>query len=172
MGEWTSASITGRFLSKLEKIIISPCRVLVLPIPELKKNHKNNLIIRSVLLGGSVFVNVILIGVICVGFFLIYRKKFQTIITKGGAVDMNLRCFTYKELVETTDGFKEELGKGAIGVVYKGVIQTGSNVLAVNKIGGHRFFFQPCSCGKPVLVLFPTSPSRLEHVDQTLAPSE
>jgi len=47
-------------------------------------------------------------------------------------VDMNLRCFTYKELVEATDGFKEKLGKGAFGVVYKGVIQTGSTVLAVN----------------------------------------
>jgi len=140
-----------------------------LPIPEPKKNDKDNSIIGSVLLGGSVFVNVILIGVICVGFFLIYRKKFQTIITKGGAVDMNLRCFTYKELVETTDGFKEELGKGAFGVVYKGVIQTGSTVLAVNGTGGQKFFFQPCSCGQPVLVLFPTSQSRLEHVDQTFS---
>jgi len=85
-------------------------------------------------------------------------------------VDMNLRCFTYKELVEATDGFKEELGKGAFGVVYKGVIQTGSTVLAINGTGGHGFFFQPCSCGQPVLVLFPTSQSRLEHVDRTFEP--
>ena len=33
-----------------------------------------------------------------------------------GAVEMNLRCFTYQELVEATDDFKEELGKGAFGV--------------------------------------------------------
>nr|POE53881.1 g-type lectin s-receptor-like serine/threonine-protein kinase rlk1 [Quercus suber] len=52
-----------------------------------------------------------------------------------GAVEMNLRCFTYKELVEATDGFKEELGKGAFGVVYKGAIEIGSSVLvAVKKI--------------------------------------
>jgi hypothetical protein len=38
-------------------------------------------------------------------------------------VDMNLRCFTCKKLVEDTDGFKEELGNDAFGVVYKGVIQ-------------------------------------------------
>jgi hypothetical protein len=105
------------------------------PVPEPKKNDRDNLIvIGSVLLGGSVFVNVLLIGAICLGFFLIYHKKFQKITTNGGAVDMNLRCFTYKELVEATDGFKEELGKGAFGVVYKGVIQTGSTVLAVKKL--------------------------------------
>jgi len=75
-------------------------------------------------------------------------------------------------LSEATDGFKEELGKGAFGVVYKGVIQTGSTVLAVNETGGHGFFFQSCSCGQPVLVLFPTSQSRLEHFDQTLPPLE
>ena len=52
-----------------------------------------------------------------------------------GAVEMNLRCFTYQELVEATDDFKEELGKGAFGVVYKGAIEMGSSVLvAVKKL--------------------------------------
>lgn len=106
------------------------------PIPEPKKKDQDTLIlIGSVLLGGSVFVNVILIGAICLGFSFIYRKKFQRIITNGSAVNMNLRCFTYEELVEATNGFKEELGKGAFGVVYKGVIQKGSTVLvAVKKL--------------------------------------
>jgi hypothetical protein len=107
-----------------------------LPIPEPKKKDQDTLIIiGSVLLGGSVFVNVILIGAICLGFSFIYRKKFQKTITNGSDVSMNLRCFTYGELVEATNGFKEELGKGAFGVVYKGVIQTGSTVLvAVKKL--------------------------------------
>lgn len=115
MGEWTSASITGRLLSKSEKINNFTLSGPRLPIPEPKKNDKDNLIIGSVLLGGSVFVNVILIGAICVGFFLIYRKNFQKIITKGGAVDMNLRCFTYKErhefALKLKMDSKEELGK-------------------------------------------------------------
>ncbi|KAE8037039.1 hypothetical protein FH972_009665 [Carpinus fangiana] len=52
-----------------------PC----LPIPEPKKKYQDTLIlIGSVLLGGSVFVNVIFIG-----FSFIYRKKFQKIITNG-----------------------------------------------------------------------------------------
>ncbi|KAM4082615.1 hypothetical protein ACJW30_11G188600 [Castanea mollissima] len=36
--------------------------------------------------------------------------------------DMNLRSLTYKDPEEATSGFKEELGKGSFGTVYKGVI--------------------------------------------------
>ncbi|KAF8036586.1 hypothetical protein BT93_C2341 [Corymbia citriodora subsp. variegata] len=35
---------------------------------------------------------------------------------------MRMRTFTYQELQEATDGFKEELGRGAFGTVYKGVL--------------------------------------------------
>ncbi|GKU87791.1 hypothetical protein SLEP1_g2132 [Rubroshorea leprosula] len=34
-----------------------------------------------------------------------------------------LRPFAYQELVEATDEFKEELGRGAFGIVYKGVLR-------------------------------------------------
>ena len=44
---------------------------------------------------------------------------------------MNLRCLTYKELQEATDEFKEESGRGAFGIVYKGAIKMGFNVLHV-----------------------------------------
>ncbi|XP_042045858.1 G-type lectin S-receptor-like serine/threonine-protein kinase LECRK3 [Salvia splendens] len=47
----------------------------------------------------------------------------------------NLRCFTYKELELATDGFKEELGRGSFGIVYKGEIPLGSqNIVAVKKL--------------------------------------
>ena len=40
-----------------------------------------------------------------------------------------------QELLEATDGFREELGKGAFGVVYKGAMEMGSSVLvAVKKL--------------------------------------
>uniref|UniRef100_A0A2N9J8G3 non-specific serine/threonine protein kinase n=1 Tax=Fagus sylvatica TaxID=28930 RepID=A0A2N9J8G3_FAGSY len=112
------------------------------PIQQPKtKNQDNLILIGSVLLGGSVFVNFILIGAIFLGFFFIYHKKIKRIATSGSVVDINLRCFTYKELVEATNGFKEELGKGAFGVVYKGAIQMSSSSVpvAVKKL---RNFFQ------------------------------
>ncbi|KAL9386262.1 hypothetical protein Peur_019386 [Populus x canadensis] len=64
---------------------------------------------------------------------LILRTK--RIPQKDGAVETNLRCFTYQELAEATEGFKEELGIGAFGVVYKGVVHIGSSiVVAVKKL--------------------------------------
>ncbi|CAI0417850.1 unnamed protein product [Linum tenue] len=36
-----------------------------------------------------------------------------------------LRSFSYKELEEATDGFREELGRGSFGIVYKGVLRSG-----------------------------------------------
>uniref|UniRef100_A0A2N9HA53 non-specific serine/threonine protein kinase n=1 Tax=Fagus sylvatica TaxID=28930 RepID=A0A2N9HA53_FAGSY len=107
-----------------------------LPNPEAKKKNQNNWIdIWLVLLGGSVFINIILFVAIGLGIFYICHTKFDRPIKNVNAIEMKLRCFTYKELAEATDGFKEELGKGAFGVVYKGAMQMGSNVLvAVKKL--------------------------------------
>jgi hypothetical protein len=106
------------------------------PFPEAEKKIQDNLILmRLVILGGSVFVNIILIVAICLGVFFIYHKKLKRVPIINNVVEINLQCFTYKELVEATDGFKEELGKGAFGVVYKGALQMNSNVpVAVKKI--------------------------------------
>lgn len=49
--------------------------------------------------------------------------------------EINLRSFSYKELKEVTNGFKEELGKGAFSTVYKGVVSTeNKNFVAVKKL--------------------------------------
>jgi hypothetical protein len=94
-----------------------------------KKNQDGLILVLSLLLGCSVFVIFILIGATCHGFF--YKKKVSEIDRNGSVLQMNLRCLTYKELLEATDGFKEELGRGAFGSVYKGAIKMGSNVLPV-----------------------------------------
>uniref|UniRef100_A0A7N2KMP3 non-specific serine/threonine protein kinase n=1 Tax=Quercus lobata TaxID=97700 RepID=A0A7N2KMP3_QUELO len=106
-----------------------------LPILETKKNHDNLILLWSVLFAGSLFVNIILIVAICVGVFFIYHKKPKRPSRNFNAMEVNLRYFTYQELVEATGGFKEELGKGAFGVVYKGTIEMGSTVpVAVKKL--------------------------------------
>ncbi|CAL5354251.1 unnamed protein product [Camellia sinensis] len=104
-------------------------------VPETKKNQGTLILVGSVLLGSSVFINFVLIGAVCLGFFLIHhRKSIKSHHGNHGAVETNLRCFTYEELVEATNGFKEELGSGAFGIVYKGAIQMGSRVVAVKKL--------------------------------------
>ncbi|CAL5425707.1 unnamed protein product [Camellia sinensis] len=78
--------------------------------------------------------NFVLNGVVCLGFFLIYHKKsIKSHHGNHSAVETNLRCFTYEELVEATNGFKEELGNKAFGIVYKGAIQMGSKVFVAMK---------------------------------------
>lgn len=103
-----------------------------------KKNNLDPLILGgSILLGSSMFVNFILIIAICLGFAFIYRKKKVDKIRQGEKVaETNLRCFTYSELLDATNDFSEELGRGAFGIVYKGIIQAGfnENCVAVKKL--------------------------------------
>ncbi|KAE8037038.1 hypothetical protein FH972_009664 [Carpinus fangiana] len=90
-----------------------------------KKNQDRLILAGSVLLGCSLFVTFILFVAICHGFF--NKKKVRKIDRNGSVLQMNLRSFTYKELEEATNGFKEELGRGAFGIVYKGAIKMGSD---------------------------------------------
>ncbi|PHT53152.1 hypothetical protein CQW23_07614 [Capsicum baccatum] len=62
-----------------------------------------------------------------------YRKLLQTG-TTGLTKDFILRTCSYWELKRATDGFKEELGKGAFGVVYKGSFDKGRNLVAVKRL--------------------------------------
>ncbi|PWA63875.1 EGF-like domain-containing protein [Artemisia annua] len=44
------------------------------------------------------------------------------------------RAFSYAELERITNGFKEELGRGSFGIVYKGIIKNSMKVVAVKKL--------------------------------------
>ncbi|KAK4856968.1 hypothetical protein QYF36_023211 [Acer negundo] len=66
----------------------------------------------SLLLGSSVFINFILVVAFGFGFLFIYKKKFVRVRQGESTMETNLRCFTYKELAEATDNFKEEVGRG------------------------------------------------------------
>jgi serine/threonine protein kinase len=77
-----------------------------------------------------------LISTLCFCSSFIYRNKVANVREENN-VESNLRSFTYKELTEATEGFKDELGRGAFGGVYKGAIKTGfTNFIAVKKLDG------------------------------------
>ncbi|XP_010547742.1 PREDICTED: G-type lectin S-receptor-like serine/threonine-protein kinase RLK1 [Tarenaya hassleriana] len=99
-----------------------------------KKNRDGLIIGGSVLIGALAFVNFVLV--------YLYNKKKNDLrnprCDAHAEVESNLRVFTYKELKEATREFKEELGRGAFGIVYKGAVKTAgvaiSIVVAVKKL--------------------------------------
>ncbi|XP_065634352.1 G-type lectin S-receptor-like serine/threonine-protein kinase LECRK1 [Quercus suber] len=46
----------------------------------------------------------------------------------------SLRSFTNAELEKVTDNFKEEIGRGAFGIVYKGAVGDGKKLIAVKRL--------------------------------------
>ncbi|KAK7243869.1 hypothetical protein RIF29_38682 [Crotalaria pallida] len=101
-------------------------------IPNTKKDHATLITVISVLLGISVFVILMLVGAMSFGFFY-NRNKYKSISTTNKSViERNLRNFTFKELVEATSNFREELGRGSCSIVYKGTIEMTS--VAIKKL--------------------------------------
>ncbi|RDY10848.1 G-type lectin S-receptor-like serine/threonine-protein kinase LECRK3, partial [Mucuna pruriens] len=96
-----------------------------------KKDHDALIVVISILLGSSLLVILILVGAICFGFSC-NHKMINTSRTNNNVIDKNLRNFTFKELVEATSNFREELGRGSFSIVYKGTIEM-TNV-AVKKL--------------------------------------
>ncbi|PON43480.1 S-receptor-like serine/threonine-protein kinase [Trema orientale] len=48
--------------------------------------------------------------------------------------ELTLRVFSYNDLKKATNGFKEELGKGSFGAVYKGSLNKGRKLVAVKRL--------------------------------------
>ncbi|XP_062148138.1 G-type lectin S-receptor-like serine/threonine-protein kinase LECRK3 [Alnus glutinosa] len=67
------------------------------------------------------------------GRILRYRRLLE-----NGNLGLNeevlLRLFSYNELKRATNGFKEELGKGSFGAVYKGALYKGRRLVAVKRL--------------------------------------
>ncbi|CAN0902029.1 G-type lectin S-receptor-like serine/threonine-protein kinase LECRK2 [Linum grandiflorum] len=84
-----------------------------------RKDRSMDLIVTAgwVLLGGSVFVNLL---------FLFKNQRFIRQVRDhrhdGGGGGTNLMSFDYKEMELATGGFKQILGSGSSGTVYKGVL--------------------------------------------------
>ncbi|KAM3696353.1 hypothetical protein ACJW31_06G032500 [Castanea mollissima] len=106
-------------------------------IPELFIGSKRSLIlILSVILGAVSCLCLVLAA----SSFFVYRqklvryRKLSENANLGLAEEFTLRLFSYNELESATDGFKEELGRGSYGVVYKGIISSGGKTIAVKRL--------------------------------------
>ncbi|XP_077237843.1 G-type lectin S-receptor-like serine/threonine-protein kinase LECRK1 isoform X2 [Tasmannia lanceolata] len=81
------------------------------------------------------------IAVFLVSAFLIYKLQVQgyTILAEARnnislTEEIALRFFSYNQLLKATDGFKEELGRGSFGRVYKGSLSNGGRIIAVKRL--------------------------------------
>ncbi|CAN6696874.1 unnamed protein product [Malus baccata var. baccata] len=101
-----------------------------------KKDQKTLILVGGLLLGSSVVLNFIFLAAISLVFFYGYKKKHNLTSSASSIMEANLRSFTYKDLEEATDGFREELGRGAFGIVYKGIISSisSTNYVAIKKL--------------------------------------
>ncbi|KAM3730934.1 hypothetical protein ACB098_12G124200 [Castanea mollissima] len=88
-----------------------------------KKDQSTVILIVSVLLSSSVFLNLLFLLAV---FLLVFHFKYwkpKALKPHPVMPSMNLRSYTYEELTEATNGFREELGRGAFAKVYKGVLE-------------------------------------------------
>ncbi|XP_030930579.1 G-type lectin S-receptor-like serine/threonine-protein kinase LECRK1 [Quercus lobata] len=109
-------------VSKVRKVLIESKRSLILML--------------SIMLGSVLS----LCFVLATSSILVYRHKFDRYrklsenVNLGLAEEFSLQLFSYKELESATDGFKEELGRGSYGAVYKGTISEGGKTIAVKRL--------------------------------------
>ena len=94
------------------------------------------ILVGSVLLGSCVFFNLFLLLAIPAAALFFYNKKLMNIQSVSSKFPTtSVRTYSYKELEEATGGFKEKLGRGAFGTVYKGVLASDAGrFVAVKKL--------------------------------------
>ncbi|XVE50640.1 hypothetical protein DITRI_Ditri01bG0179900 [Diplodiscus trichospermus] len=101
------------------------------------ENWNQVILILSVLLGTSAVFNFLSSAAISLIFFCLYQRKLRHSNRNLSRSDLetNLRSFTYKDLDQATNRFKEEIGRGAFGTVYKGELPLSyGNHVAVKKL--------------------------------------
>ncbi|XP_031504411.1 putative receptor protein kinase ZmPK1 [Nymphaea colorata] len=82
------------------------------------------------------------VEVICVGFGCAYlhrKRKYDLLYSVDHgylAMKMGFRRFNFRELKIATKNFRDEIGRGGSGVVYKGVLMEDERVVAVKRLEG------------------------------------
>ncbi|KAF8365036.1 hypothetical protein HHK36_032957 [Tetracentron sinense] len=101
---------------------------------ESKKEPRMNFLIISVAFATCAFI------VLTISSVLINRRRvwaYKNLSDQGNVgltEDVSLRSFTYAELEKVTTGFKEVVGRGVSGTVFKGILSNGQTVVAVKRL--------------------------------------
>ncbi|XP_023905729.2 G-type lectin S-receptor-like serine/threonine-protein kinase LECRK1 [Quercus suber] len=123
----------------------------------LMDSKKKIILILSVTLGSVA----LLWSVIAISCFFIYRhqvhryrKLLPENVNAEFAENFTLRSFSYNELENATNGFKEKLGGGSFGSVYKGYVSEANKTIAVKRLekfveeGGREFRAEMTAIGR------------------------
>ncbi|KAK1371540.1 Receptor-like serine/threonine-protein kinase [Heracleum sosnowskyi] len=108
------------------------------PTTSKKKEHRLGILIISVALLALACTVFVISG------FVAYRNRvwaYKKISAEGNfelMEDIAPRSFTYIELEEVTNGFQEEIGRGASGIIYKGALEYNNKVVAVKRLENIR----------------------------------
>ncbi|KAH9295819.1 hypothetical protein KI387_039407 [Taxus chinensis] len=78
--------------------------------------------------------------IVCValGWWYIYRHDDDALFNRGGyfAIPSEFKRFSFSDLRRATDNFKDVIGKGGFGTVYKGTLLPGNKMVAVKRLEG------------------------------------
>jgi len=100
---------------------------------ENKKKVRVYILIISSSIGAFGCMMLVISGIVFYKNHFRYRK-----LSCNGTVELSddfaLRSFTYSELEKVTDGFREEVGRGAFGAVFKGTMLNCQKVVAVKRL--------------------------------------
>ncbi|XP_077237838.1 G-type lectin S-receptor-like serine/threonine-protein kinase LECRK2 [Tasmannia lanceolata] len=127
-------SSTTTFVKVATERSMIPRRIDPFPNATRMGNYDNKKGMRMEILIISIVLSMFSLTVFLVSAFLIYKHRVQRYTKVSLAEEIALRFFSYNELLKATDGFKEELGRGAFGTVYKGSLSDGSRVIAVKRL--------------------------------------
>jgi hypothetical protein len=128
-------SVQRTLLLKLPKNNISQTELINVS-SKWKKDKTHWILGGSMLLGSSVLVNLLLTLVLLFGTYrIITIIKIAQPLQSSSNLGLPLEAFSYTELEKATGGFKEVLGTGASGIVYKGQLEDNLRTcIAVKKI--------------------------------------
>ncbi|KAM2046838.1 hypothetical protein ACFX1T_005580 [Malus domestica] len=94
-----------------------------------KKEYDSTLIVAgSVLLSSLGVLNFLLPLMTYMAVSRVYSRKAMAIRSNPIMSGMNLKCFTFEEIKDATNKFKEEIGRGASATVFKGVLASDNGI--------------------------------------------